>query len=97
MENIGKCVDNFSKGPLAEYIKTQTELSTLCRSLNEMVKAGPAEFKVAAREAVPLMDSILGSAKTYEDAGKSFIGEIKACTNSMKAVVELFRSAKNIL
>ena len=53
MENLGNCVDNFSKGPLSDYIKTLDEWKFVTDSLATAVSSGPSELQAAAKEAIP--------------------------------------------
>lgn len=96
MENLGKCVDNFIKGPLTDYTQTLKAWTAVTDSLVEAVKTGPAGFQLAAKKAVPRINELIGSTKSYDEAGKLFSKEFDACPNSMKTGVEVLSSAKTI-
>ena len=96
MENLGKCVDTFSKGPVNAYIQTLNDWAAVADSLAAALKSRPAEFKVAAGKAVPRLSELIGQTKSYDKAGKAFSSAFEACPNSMKAGMEVISSAKTI-
>ena len=95
-ENLQKCVDNFSNGPVTDYIKTLKEWSTVTEDLGKAINAGPAEFEAAAKVASPIIESLLVRTKSFDEAGKSFLEEFKACPESMKSGVEVLNSVNEI-
>ena len=95
-ENLQKCVDNFSSGPLTEYIKTLKEWTTVTEELGKAVNTGSTEFESTAKEAVPVIESLLVRTKSFDEAGKTFLDEFKACPESMKAGAEVLNSANKI-
>ena len=96
MENLGKCVDNFSNGPVNIYIQTLNEWTAITDSLAVAVKSGPAGFKVAAVKAAPRINELIGQTKSYDQAGKAFSKEFKACPESMKTGIGVIISAKTV-
>jgi len=96
MENLGKCVDSFSKGPLTNYMITLNDWKAVTDSLIEAVTTGEEGFKVAAAKAAPRINGLIGQTKSYDQAGKTFSEEFKACPESMKAGLEVTNSAKTV-
>jgi hypothetical protein len=96
LENLQKCTDNFNSGPLTEYIKTLKEWTIVTEKLGKAVSTGSAAFEAAAKEAVPVIESLLVRTKSFDEAGKVFLDEFKACPESMKAGVEVLNSANKI-
>lgn len=96
MENLGKCVDTFSKGPLTNYIQTLQDWQTVLNSLLEATKAKPAEFQQVSEKSIPKMESLLEQTKTFDTVGKTFINEFGTCPKSMESGVGLMQSAQNI-
>lgn len=95
-ENLQKCVDNFSSGPVTDYIKTLKEWTKVTEDLGKAINAAPAEFEAAAKVASPIIESLLIRTKSFDEAGKSFLEEFKACPESMKAGVEVINSVNEI-
>ncbi|MDO9253972.1 MAG: hypothetical protein Q7U54_00565 [Bacteroidales bacterium] len=95
-ENLQKCVDNFSSGPLAEYIKTLTDWKAVTDGLEKAVSATPAEFEVAAKETAPLIESLIERTKSFDEAGKVFLKQFDACPKSMEVGVEILNSVNEI-
>ena len=96
MENLGKCVDTFSKGPLTNYIQTLQDWQTVLNSLLDATKAKPAEFQQVSEKSIPKMESLLEQTKTFDTTGKTFINEFGTCPKSMESGVGLMQSAKNV-
>ena len=96
MENLGKCVDNFSNGPVNGYIQTLNEWTYISDSLAAAVKSGSVGFKVAAGKAVLRIKELIGQTKSYDQAGKTFSEEFKACPESMKIGIGVINSAKTV-
>jgi len=95
-ENLQKCVDNFSNGPLTDYIKTLKEWISVTEELGKAVNSEPAVFEAAAKVASPKIDSLLVSTKSFDEAGKLFLEEFKACPKSMNSGVEVLNSVNEI-
>ena len=96
MKNLGTCVDNFSKGPLSEYIKTLDEWKSVTDSLATAVSSGPSELQAAAKETIPRIESLLQRTQSFDEAGKAFIGEFNGCSESMNSVMEVLRTAETV-
>jgi hypothetical protein len=96
MENLGECVEKFSLGPLSEYMKTLEEWVSLSDSLGAAAKSGPAALQSLAKDAVPRIVSLLERTKSFDEAGKAFLEEFKACPESMTAGVEILQSAMRV-
>ncbi len=96
MENLEKCVDTFSKGPLTNYIQTLQDWQTVLNSLLEATKAKPAEFQQVSEKSIPKMESLLEQTKTFDTVGKTFVDEFGACPKSMESGVGLMQSAQNV-
>ncbi len=96
MDNLQKCVDNFSSGPLTEYINTLKEWINVTEGLEKAVNTGEKELIAASKEAIPIIESLLVRTKSFDEAGKIFLDEFKACPESMKAGVEVLNSVNKI-
>jgi hypothetical protein len=96
MENLGKCVDSFTNGPLAEYSITLGKWQDLIDSVESDIKAGPAIFQKKTGETAAKIDSLIGLTNKYDQAGKSFIGEFEKCPESVSSGLELLQSAATI-
>lgn len=96
MENLEKCVDTFSKGPLTNYIQTLQDWQTVLNKLSEATKTKPAEFKLVSEQSLPKMESLLQQTKTFDTEGKTFVDAFGSCPKSMEAGVGLMQSAEKI-
>ncbi|MDZ7604311.1 MAG: hypothetical protein U5K79_01715 [Cyclobacteriaceae bacterium] len=96
MENLQKCVDNFSSGPLNEYLNTLNGWKTISEDLETAFNSGAAEIEVATKKAIPIIDSLLVGTKAFDEAGKNFLDQLKACPESMNASMEVFDSVNKI-
>ena len=96
MERLNECVDNFSKGPLTEYLTTLNDWTTLAEKLEKVVSLGTTGIESATKESVPVIESLLVRTKSFDNAGKSFLEEFKACPGSMKSGVEVLNSVNII-
>jgi hypothetical protein len=91
--NLGKCVEDFSTGPLSGYVNTLKGWKEVTDNLDNAVKAGPEELKKAAGEALPQIKLLLESTKSFDEAGKAFYENFKTCPESMASGVSFMRSA----
>jgi hypothetical protein len=96
MENLGECVETFSKGPLTNYIQTLQDWQTVLNTLQEATNAKPAEFKLVSEQSIPKMESLLKQTKDFDNEGKKFVDAFSNCTKSMEAGVGLMQSAEQI-
>jgi hypothetical protein len=96
MKNLGKCVDNFSEGPLTEYVKTLEEWQSVTDSLATFVKSGAAGLQAAAKETIPHIESLLQRTQSFDEAGKAFVGEFNKCSESMSSIMEVLRTAETV-
>ncbi len=96
MKNLSECVNSFSSGALKSYGNTLESWKSVCDAIDSSVKAGPASFKKVSSEALPQIDSIITGAKSYDKAGKDFMGAFQDCPQSMETGIDLIRSANNI-
>jgi hypothetical protein len=96
MKNLGKCVENFSEGPLTDYVKTIEEWKSVTDSLTTFVKSGAAGLQVAAKETTPHIESLLQRTQSFDEAGKAFVGEFNKCSESMNSIMEVLRTAETV-
>ena len=96
MKNLGTCVDNFSEGPLTDYVKTIEEWQSVTDSLATFVKSGAAGLQLAAKETIPHIESLLKRTQSFDEAGKAFMGEFNKCSESMNSVMEVLRTAETV-
>jgi hypothetical protein len=96
MKNLGTCVDNFSSGPLTDYVKTIEEWQSVTDSLATFVKSGAAGLQLAAKETIPHIESLLQRTQSFDEDGKAFIGEFNKCSESMNSVMEVLRNAETV-
>lgn len=96
MTNLGTCVDNFTKGPLTDYLKTLEEWKSVTDSLAISVSSGPSGFQTAAKETIPRIESLLQRTQSFDTAGQAFIGEFNSCSGSMNSVMEVLRNAETV-
>lgn len=91
--NLGKCVEDFSTGPLTEYVNTLKGWKEVSDILDNAIKAGPEELKKAAGETGPRIKSLLENTKSFDETGRSFYDNFKACPESMASSVSFMKSA----
>jgi len=96
MKNLGKCVENFSEGPLTDYVKTIEEWQSVTDSLVTFVKSGAAGLELAAEETIPHIESLLKRTQSFDEAGKAFVGEFNKCSESMNTITEVLRTAETV-
>jgi hypothetical protein len=96
MKNLGECVDNFSEGPLTDYVKTLEEWQSVADLLATSVKSGAAGLQVAAKETIPHIESLLQRTQSFDEAGKAFVGEFNKCSESMNTITEVLRTAETV-
>lgn len=96
MENLGDCVETFSKGPLISYIQTLQDWQTVLNTLQEATKAKPEEFTEVSGQSIPKMEELMKQTKTFDTVGKSFINGFNKCPDSMKSGFGLMQSAVEI-
>lgn len=96
MENLGECVESFSKGPLTNYIQTLQNWQTVLDTLQEATKAKPAEFKLVSARSLPQLEKIQQQIKSFDTEGKKFVEAFSICPKSMEAGVGLMQSAEII-
>jgi hypothetical protein len=96
MEHLNECVDNFSKGSLTEYLNTLNEWITLSGGMEKAVNTGGADLDSTIKVLTPLVESLIGRTKLFDEAGKAFLEELKACPESMKTGMEVLNSANEI-
>ena len=96
MKNLGKCVENFSEGPLTDYVKTIEEWQSVTDSLVSFVKSGAAGLELAAEETIPHIESLLKRTQSFDEAGKAFVGEFNKCSESMNTLTEVLRTAETV-
>jgi len=96
MENLGKCVTDFISGSATNYMTSLNELQSLTVILETASKSGTEVFKKTSGEAIPKLDGILGSTKSYEKSGNDFYNGFKECPESMKSGLEVIGSAKEM-
>ena len=85
--NLGKCVEDFSKGSLTDYIATLKGWKEVSDTLDTALKAGPEVLKKVAGEVVPRIKSLLGNTKSFDETGKAFYENFKTCPESMSSGV----------
>jgi hypothetical protein len=96
MERLNECVDNFCKGPLTDYLTTLNDWTTLTEKLKKLAGVGSVGIESATKETVPAIESLLVRTKSFDNAGKTFLEEFKACPGSMKSGVEVLNSVNVI-
>ncbi len=96
MKNLGECVENFNNGPLADYSKTLEEWKVVNDNLGAALKAGSAALQKVARDAIPVMEALLGRTKSFDEAGKAFLGEFEKCPESVSAGMDVLKSAMTV-
>ena len=96
MERLNECVDNFSKGPLTDYLTTLNDWTTLTEKLKKSAGVGSVGIESSTKETVPVIESLLVRTKSFDNAGKTFLEEFKACPGSMKSGVEVLNSVNVI-
>lgn len=96
MQNLGKCVDTFTNGPLADYTKAINDWQLLLGSLETEIKKGPASFQGSKSNTVATIDELISRTNAYDEAGKKFTEQFKSCPQSMQSGTEFINSAKTI-
>jgi len=96
LTNLGKCVEDFSKGPLTDYVTTLNGWKEISSTLDNALKAGPEELKKVAGEAAPRIKLLLGDTKSFDEAGRAFYENFKSCPESTSSGVVLMKSAFNV-
>ena len=96
LTNLGKCVEDFSKGPLTDYVNTLNGWKEISATLDTAMNAGPEELKKVAGEAAPRIKLLLGDTKSFDEAGRAFYETLKACPESIKSGVEIMKSALTV-
>jgi hypothetical protein len=94
--NLGKCVEDFSNGPLTDYVTTLKGWKEVSETLDNAIKAGPEELKKVAGEAAPRIEVLLGNTKSFDETGRAFYDNFKACPESAASGVGLMKSAMNV-
>ena len=96
LTNLGKCVEDFSTGPLTDYVNTLKGWKEVTSTLDNAIKAGPDELKKVAAEAAPRIKLLLGDTKSFDEAGRVFYENFKSCPESTSSGVVLMKSAFNV-
>ena len=96
MEHLNECIDNFSNGPLTEYLNTLNEWITVTGGMEKAVNTDGADLDSAIKKFVPLVESLIERTKSFDEAGKVFFEELKVCPESMKTGMEVLKSANEI-
>ncbi len=96
LKNLGNCVDKFNTLSLADYQQALQEMSEMSDSLSVAVNSGPSVFQVKAMEAKPRLDSIVQRAKSYDEAGKTFLKQVEKCPDSVSAGMDVLKSANTV-
>ncbi|MCK7538994.1 MAG: hypothetical protein MZV63_52695 [Marinilabiliales bacterium] len=96
MTNLGKCVEDFSTGPLTDYVNTLKGWKEVSSTLDNAIKAGPEELKKVAGEAAPRIKLLLGDTKSFDEAGRVFYENFKSCPESTSSGIVLMKSAFNV-
>ena len=96
LENLGGCVETFSKGPLTEYVKTLEGLESVYHILEAAITTGPEALKKAAKETAPRIEILLESTKSFEVAGKKFLVEFEKCPESVSTGMEVLKSSEKV-
>ena len=96
LTNLGKCVEDFSKGPLPDYVNTLNGWKEISATLDTAMKSGPEELKKVAGEAAPRIKSLLEGTKSFDEAGRAFYETLKTCPESIKSGVEIMKSALTV-
>jgi hypothetical protein len=96
LTNLGKCVEDFSTGPLTNYVNTLKGWKEVTSTLDNAIKAGPEELKKVAGEAAPRIKLLLGDTKSFDEAGRVFYENFKTCPESTSSGVVLMKSAFNV-
>ena len=96
LTNLGKCVEDFSTGPLTDYVNTLKGWKEVSSTLDNAIKAGPEELKKVAGEAAPRIKLLLGDTKSFDEAGRVFYENFKSCPESTSSGVVLMKSAFNV-
>ncbi len=91
--NLGKCVEDFSAGPLTEYVTTLKGWKDVSEALGTALREGPEELKKAAGEAGPRIKTLLENTKSFDEAGRAFYETFKACPESLASGVSFMKSA----
>lgn len=96
IKNLGKCVDDFKKTPLNDYLLALQEISALTDTLSASLKTNAEAFLVKAKESKPRLDDLVGRVKTFDKAGTEFLGKMDKCPESVTAGMEIFKSVEKI-
>ena len=96
LTNLGKCVEDFSTGPLTDYVNTLKGWKEVTSTLDNAIKAGPEELKKVAGEAAPRIKLLLGDTKSFDEAGRVFYENFKSCPESTSSGVGLMKSALTV-
>jgi hypothetical protein len=91
--NPGKCVEDFSSGPLTDYVNTLQGWKEVSDSLDLAIKAGPEALKRVAGVTAPRIKILLGDTKSFDEAGRVFYENFKPCPESASSGVTLMKSA----
>ncbi len=81
LKNLGRCVQEFKDGPLAEYWKTLNEWDAL---LTELQTAASSSQPATAQGAITRLDSLLGRTQEFDKAGRAFYEGFEPCPGEVK-------------
>lgn len=96
IRNLGECVNNFSEGPLNDYVKTLGEWQSVTDSLTNFIKLGTAGLEVAAKETIPHIESLLQRTQSFDEAGKTFLKQFEKCPESVTTGMDVLKSALTV-
>lgn len=96
MENLGDCVEKFSKGPLTNYVQTLEDWKTVLNTLQEATKSKPAEFLQVSEKSIPKMEELMKQTKSFDTEGKTFVDAFGSCPKSINSGFEIMQSVEKI-
>jgi hypothetical protein len=96
IENLSDCVEKFNSIAVTDFVSALKALSALTDTLKTAADGDPAIFGVKAREAKPKLDSLMERAKSYDEAGKTFLQQFDKCPESVSAGMDVLKSALTV-
>jgi len=84
LKNLGRCVQEYQDGPLAEYQKTLDEWDAVLTELQTAASAPEADRTAAMKGAIGRVDSLLGRTQEFDKAGHAFYTGFQPCPGEVK-------------
>jgi len=89
LKNLGRCVEEFSKGPLTQYQQTLNEWDAVFSALQTAPTANETERAATVKGAITKIDGLLGRTKEFDTKGRAFYADFEQCPNEVKSAFEV--------